>query len=312
MRLFEYRRAGAVVVDGDHVLLISMEPPGQRKWFHFPGGGIEEGETAAEAARRELFEETGLRASAAVEYLRAGIHGGQHAYFVMSCDDLRLGEVTGPELEYAADDDFQAVWVPIADLAKLPVFPRCVAERLAEVGPATDEVPWVEDDRSSWDGSPPEGPPPGLRVTARAVVVDDRRIAAIERGREGQVWWTLPGGGIEPGESPEETAVREVREELGLDVEASARLAVVVYVNGEHRSLQTYVWCRSVGGTFGTGDGEEFDAARQLARGTYRPQWLDLDDLPPSLRPAWLADRLPNWLGNPAPARPERFCESHD
>ncbi|MDQ3106181.1 MAG: hypothetical protein M3Q68_00055, partial [Actinomycetota bacterium] len=70
--------------------------------------------------------------------------------------------------------------------------------------------------------------------------------------------------------------------------------------------------CRPVGGTFGAGDGEEFDAARQLARGTYRPQWLDLRGLPPSLRPAWLADRLADWVADPEPARPERFCESHD
>lgn len=31
--------------------------------------------------------------------------------------------------------------------------------------------------------------------------------------------WELPGGGSEPGEAPDETAVREIREETGLDVE---------------------------------------------------------------------------------------------
>src|SRR5205814_2087519 len=81
VRLFTYRRAGAVVVDGDKVLLNSMEPRGEPRWFHFPGGGIEDGESAEEAVRRELFEETGLVAVSAVEYVRAGIHGGHHCYF---------------------------------------------------------------------------------------------------------------------------------------------------------------------------------------------------------------------------------------
>lgn len=138
MRVFEYRRAGAVVIDGDRVLLISMEPPGQRRWWHFPGGGIEDGETPEEAAVRELREETGLRASTVTEYLRAGIHGGQHQYFLVECDDLSIGEVTGPELEYAAGQDFRAEWARIAELASMPVFPRCVAEHVASVGSRVD------------------------------------------------------------------------------------------------------------------------------------------------------------------------------
>ncbi|HUP84176.1 MAG TPA: NUDIX domain-containing protein [Acidimicrobiales bacterium] len=44
MRLFVYPRAGAVVVDEDRVLLIGMKPPGEPRWYHFPGGGIEAGE----------------------------------------------------------------------------------------------------------------------------------------------------------------------------------------------------------------------------------------------------------------------------
>lgn len=310
-RLFTYNRAGAVVIKEDHVLLVSLQPPGQRRWWHFPGGGIDEGESPEEAAVRELFEETGLRSAETKEYIRAGVHGGQHHYFLITCDDLTLGEVTGPELEYAADADFRAEWVPISALAAMPVFPRCVAEHVAAVGSHPSSVACFEDDRNSWDGIPGENPPPHLHITARAVVTDGSRIAAIERALDGEQWFTLPGGGILDGETAEETAVRESDEELGLDVTAASKLAVVVYRCDGETSLQTYVWCE-VAGEFGTGHGDEYAAERQAKRGTYRPVWLDVSALPDSLRPTWLIHRLPRWLDDPRPARPERFCEIHD
>ena len=42
--------------------------------------------------------------------------------------------------------------------------------------------------------------------------------------------WTLPGGGVELHESPEEGVVREVREETGYDVELGGLLGVDVFV----------------------------------------------------------------------------------
>jgi 8-oxo-dGTP pyrophosphatase MutT (NUDIX family) len=60
------RRAGRVLLldrAGRVLLLHGGDParPGTHWWFT-PGGGLESGETVAEAAVRELFEETGLRA----------------------------------------------------------------------------------------------------------------------------------------------------------------------------------------------------------------------------------------------------------
>lgn len=304
-----YERAGAVVLLGDRVLLVSMEPPGESRWWHFPGGGIESGETAAEAAVRELFEETGLRAVGAKPYLRAGIHGGHHHYFLMTCDELELGDVTGPELVYAADADFRAEWVPIDSLASMPVFPRCVAEEVATRREAGDVVPWVEDDRNSWDGLPGAEPPPRLRVAARAVIVSEGRLAAIERVRGSDRYFTLPGGGVQLGETAEAAIVREVSEEVGLVVEPIAKLAVVVDQREGRITLQTYFACRIIDGTLECGaDGE---LAESDSGATHHPVWLDVAAIPASLRPVWLVDRLPTWSAAP-PSRPERFVEVHD
>lgn len=309
-----YRRAGAVVIDGDRVLLAGMNRPGEDRWYLFPGGGIEEGETPAGAAIRELLEETGLRAITCEPYLRAGIHGGEHDYFLVTCDDLTLAGPTGPEAAYAREWDFRAEWIPIAELARLPVYPRCVAEQVAVIGASVPTpTPWAEDDRGSWDGVPGARMPSDIRFSTRVVLVDDGRVAAIERVRRGDRYYTLPGGGREDGETPADTAVREAHEELGLVVEPADTLAVVV-VPGEQSgaTLQTYVWCTLRGGRFGTGTGDEFTAARRAERGTYRPVWLDLDDLPDTLKPAWLHERLPGWVADPTPPRPDRFTEVRD
>ena len=64
MTVLDRRAARVVLVDrADRTLLLrGGDParPGLRWWFT-PGGGLNEGETSAEGAARELYEETGLR-----------------------------------------------------------------------------------------------------------------------------------------------------------------------------------------------------------------------------------------------------------
>jgi len=61
-----------------------------------------------------------------------------------------------------------------------------------------------------------------FREAARVLLVDDRDRLLLVRGhdvdRPERTWWFTLGGGIDPGESPREAAVREVREETGLHV----------------------------------------------------------------------------------------------
>ena len=77
----------------------------------------------------------------------------------------------------------------------------------------------------------------------------------------------MPGGGVEEGESFEDAAVREAKEELGLDVELRSSQPVFVLQRGDGE--QQYFLADVVSGTFGTGDGPEFQPGR--GRGTYTP-----------------------------------------
>ena len=127
-------------------------------------------------------------------------------------------------------------------------------------------------------------------MRAGVVVVDGDRVALIKRVREGRTYYTVPGGGVEPGETIAEAAVREAREELGLEVELGEPLATVHFGG----AVQHYFRAAAVGGELGTGtwpDHEARDELERSKRGTYEAMWIPLDRLadldvrPPELRP---------------------------
>lgn len=74
-----------------------------------------------------------------------------------------------------------------------------------------------------------------LRVAAYAICVrDDQLLLARWIGDDGRPEWTLPGGGMEHGEDPYDTVLREVEEETGYDIEVTGLLGV----NSRHHVLR--------------------------------------------------------------------------
>jgi 8-oxo-dGTP pyrophosphatase MutT (NUDIX family) len=55
-----------------------------------------------------------------------------------------------------------------------------------------------------------------MRHTIRGIIIKDRKVLLVI-GHEADFYWT-PGGGVEAGETIEETLCREIKEELGVTV----------------------------------------------------------------------------------------------
>lgn len=85
------------------------------------------------------------------------------------------------------------------------------------------------------EASGPGGPPPDLPAqehSAGGVLVRDGQVAVIvprRRAPDGRQVLALPKGHIDPGETPEQAAAREVREEAGVEGELIAKLGDVRY-----------------------------------------------------------------------------------
>jgi 8-oxo-dGTP diphosphatase len=112
-----------------------------------------------------------------------------------------------------------------------------------------------------------------LRV--RAIIVEADNVALIERRRAERHYLVFPGGKVEPGETARQALIREVREELGVEVEVGREVAEVVFPDRLHRFFLATI----AGGRFGSGQGPEVTGRLAPERGTYRPLWLPVADL---------------------------------
>ncbi len=253
--------------------------------WSLPGGGIDPDETPANAARRELWEEASLRATP--ERI-LGVYGGP-AFQVTYPNGDRVASV---DTVFACRIDGGEMTADQEEIQELRYFTPAEAIEVAT-------APWMQgvladlfgdDERTCFQSSTWRPPADGVRKGGVSDYIRNLRrrigtdlllipsVGALVFNAQGQVLlqqrsdngqWSAPVGGMEPGETPADAAVREVWEETGVLVEPVCVLGVYggprlrhTHANGHQTaSVVTIFECRVVDESTPSPDGlESLDA----------------------------------------------------
>jgi 8-oxo-dGTP diphosphatase len=119
-----------------------------------------------------------------------------------------------------------------------------------------------------------------LLVVACALIDHDGRVLLAKRP-EGQSFaglWEFPGGKVEPGERPEDAVIRELNEELGIDISESC-LAPLSFASHSYEAfhlLMPLFVCRTWQGEIRPQDGQELAWVQPLRMSDYEMPPADI------------------------------------
>lgn len=111
------------------------------------------------------------------------------------------------------------------------------------------------------------------RIRAQCLIIDGLKVLMVNQAHDGRNYWCLPGGGLNEGETPEQAAIRELKEECGLDALELRKVSTIHYdVDDEHHTFLVTEYT----GDIATGHDPEFAAHQQIIQGV---GWRHVDEL---------------------------------
>ncbi len=141
-----------------------------------------------------------------------------------------------------------------------------------------------------------------MDVRVRCVAFNNEKLVLIHRIRADKSadFYFFPGGGVDPGELPENTCVRELQEEACLTVKPVKLLGIQLHTDGTGDHCQIYFLVDIVSGTIAPGTGAEYEEKFRAEHGTHDPIELSIDEFrdAPNIHPGRIRDQLLPYIQN--------------
>lgn len=120
-----------------------------------------------------------------------------------------------------------------------------------------------------------------MHKSVRGIIKKDEGIILIHRIKQREdgtyrEYYVIPGGKMESGENEEQTVVREVFEELGINVEPEKK--IIEYESDYDNSIQIFYLCKYIDGRMGSGSGPEF-TDKSSYKGIFEPVIVKLEEI---------------------------------
>lgn len=125
------------------------------------------------------------------------------------------------------------------------------------------------------------------RIRVAGIIPMEKGIALMHRKdvkkrEDYNEYYTFPGGGLEKGETPEEGTIREIKEELGIDVKIVKKLYELD--SEKFNQFEIFYLCEYIKGEFGTGDGPEFNNdPKYIESGKFIPEIIPVEKIKDTL-----------------------------
>ena len=115
-----------------------------------------------------------------------------------------------------------------------------------------------------------------MRKSSRAIIIKDGKMLTMFRrkinGEEIKEYYVIPGGGLEDNETLEQNVIRELKEEMSVDIKILGYLGNMQ----DEKNSQYYFHCEITNGEPKLG-GEELD--RMTKENYYEPRWIELSEI---------------------------------
>jgi ADP-ribose pyrophosphatase YjhB (NUDIX family) len=137
-----------------------------------------------------------------------------------------------------------------------------------------------------------------MKSRVRAVILKDGKILLIKRTKPDLVYWVIPGGGVETGETNEKALIRECQEELGVNIKIKELILDIFSEKKETVGQKEYFYLVDIlAGVVGSGQGPEFQKNSGY-HGRHDIEWINIQNLPGiNLKPESIKNLILSNLG---------------